>query len=114
MRDARVLVLGLTFKENCPDLRNTQGGRRRARAAEYGAKVDVYDPWVDADEAEHEYGFAPSRSRSRQLRRGRSSAWRTTSSASWASTRCARSASKTHVLYDIKYVFPTSAVDGRL
>ena len=56
---ARILVLGLTFKENCPDLRNTRVVDIVRELKDFGAVVDVHDPWVDADEAEHEYGFRP-------------------------------------------------------
>lgn len=54
---ARVLVMGLTFKENCPDLRNTRVVDVIAELREYGVAVDVHDPWVDPAEAEHEYGL---------------------------------------------------------
>lgn len=53
---ARVLVLGLAFKENCPDLRNTKVVDVIEELEEYGAEVDVIDPWVDAGEAERLYG----------------------------------------------------------
>ena len=56
--EARVLVLGLAFKENCPDLRNTRVVDIVAELAGFGATVDVLDPWVDAKEAETEYGLA--------------------------------------------------------
>jgi len=52
---ARVLVLGLTFKENCPDLRNTRVIDLITELRSYNLAIDVYDPWVDADEARHEY-----------------------------------------------------------
>ncbi len=55
--DANVLVLGLAFKENCPDLRNTRVTDVVAEFADYHARVDVHDPWVSADEARHEYGL---------------------------------------------------------
>ena len=55
--DARILVLGLTFKENCPDVRNTKVIDIVRELASYGADVDVYDPWVDAKEAKAEYGL---------------------------------------------------------
>jgi UDP-N-acetyl-D-galactosamine dehydrogenase len=55
--DARVLVLGLAFKENCPDLRNTRVIDVIDALADYGLKVDVHDPWVDGAEARHEYGL---------------------------------------------------------
>lgn len=56
---ARVLVMGLTFKENCPDLRNTRVVDIVAELKDYNCAVDVYDPWVDAAEAQHEYGIMP-------------------------------------------------------
>ena len=54
---ARVLILGLTFKENCPDLRNTRVVDVVAELRDYGVQVDVHDPWVDPKEAKHEYGL---------------------------------------------------------
>ena len=56
---ARVLVLGLAFKENCPDLRNTRVVDIVRELVECSVGVDVYDPWVDAAEASHEYALAP-------------------------------------------------------
>jgi UDP-N-acetyl-D-galactosamine dehydrogenase len=56
---SRVLVMGLTFKENCPDLRNTRVVDIVAELEQYGVQVDVHDPWVDAAETEHEYGITP-------------------------------------------------------
>ena len=56
---ARVLVLGLTFKEDCPDLRNTRVADLVAELALANAQVDVHDPWADADEAERELGIRP-------------------------------------------------------
>jgi UDP-N-acetyl-D-galactosamine dehydrogenase len=53
---ARVLVLGLAFKENCPDVRNTRVIDIVQELREYQAVVDVHDPWVDADDAQREYG----------------------------------------------------------
>jgi len=54
---AKILVLGLAFKENCPDLRNTRVVDVVAELASYHADVEVHDPWVSADEARHEYGL---------------------------------------------------------
>lgn len=56
---ARVLVMGLTFKENCPDLRNTKVVDIVRELAEYNIDVDVYDPWVSVKEAQHEYAITP-------------------------------------------------------
>ncbi|MGV3591728.1 MAG: Vi polysaccharide biosynthesis UDP-N-acetylglucosamine C-6 dehydrogenase TviB [Gammaproteobacteria bacterium] len=55
--ESRILIMGLAFKENCPDLRNTRVTDIVAGLREYNAQVDVYDPWVDPTEAQHEYGI---------------------------------------------------------
>jgi len=54
---SKVLVLGLTFKENCPDLRNTKVVDIVKHLKAYNTQVDVFDPWIDVDEALHEYGL---------------------------------------------------------
>jgi UDP-N-acetyl-D-galactosamine dehydrogenase len=55
--DANILIMGLSFKENCPDLRNTRVVDIRSTLMGMNANVDVYDPWVDEDEAREEYGI---------------------------------------------------------
>ena len=57
--DSNILILGLTFKENCPDLRNTRVTDIIRELKTYNASVDVYDPWVNPAEAKHEYGITP-------------------------------------------------------
>ena len=57
VNNARILVMGLAFKENCPDLRNTKVIELITELQDYGINIDVYDPWVDAKEAMHEYGI---------------------------------------------------------
>ncbi|MBI5107801.1 MAG: Vi polysaccharide biosynthesis UDP-N-acetylglucosamine C-6 dehydrogenase TviB [Rhodocyclales bacterium] len=57
--DSRILVLGLTFKEGCPDLRNTKVIDIVRALTSFHAKVDIYDPWIDIAEAEHEYQVTP-------------------------------------------------------
>ena len=114
VRDARILIMGLTFKENCPDVRNTKIVDVVHELEKYGAKVDVYDPWADGDEAEHEYGLRPVR----KLKAGTYDAvvmgvahkeFR-----AMGIQKVRALAKKTHVLYDIKYVFRADEVDGRL
>ncbi|WP_226455361.1 Vi polysaccharide biosynthesis UDP-N-acetylglucosamine C-6 dehydrogenase TviB [Pseudomonas sp. AF03-9] len=56
---AKVLIMGLTFKENCPDLRNTRIVDIVRELGEYNIEVDVYDPWVNPSEAQHEYSIIP-------------------------------------------------------
>lgn len=53
---AKVLVMGITFKENCPDIRNSRVIDIIREMQDYGCVVEVYDPWADADEVRHEYG----------------------------------------------------------
>jgi UDP-N-acetyl-D-galactosamine dehydrogenase len=55
--DSRVLILGLAFKENCPDVRNTKIADVVEELQSFRCNVDVYDPWIDPEEAQHEYGI---------------------------------------------------------
>jgi len=55
---SRILIMGLTFKENCPDLRNSKVADVIAALKEYNAEIDVYDPWADPSETKHEYGLS--------------------------------------------------------
>ncbi len=57
IKGAKVLILGITFKENCPDVRNTKVVDVITALEEYGTNVTVYDPWADVDEVKHEYGI---------------------------------------------------------
>lgn len=54
--NANALILGVTFKENCPDVRNTKVVDVFRELQEYGVNVDIYDPWADTEEVKHEYG----------------------------------------------------------
>lgn len=56
---AKVLILGLTFKENCPDIRNTKVIDILQELQDYGIHVDIYDPWASPEDVTHEYGFTP-------------------------------------------------------
>lgn len=57
INNARVLVLGITFKENCPDIRNSKVIDIINELKTFGCMVDVYDPWAEKEEVRHEYGF---------------------------------------------------------
>jgi UDP-N-acetyl-D-galactosamine dehydrogenase len=114
VRDSRILIMGLTFKENCPDIRNTKIVDVVHELQKFGARVDVHDPWADPDEAYHEHGLRPVR----RLKPGRYDAivmgvaHQEFRRMGIADVRAL--AKKEHVLYDIKYVFPGDQVDGRL
>ena len=57
INNAHVLVLGITFKENCPDIRNSKVIDIINELKTFGCTVDVYDPWAEKEEVRHEYGF---------------------------------------------------------
>ena len=70
VRDADILIMGLTFKENCPDIRNTRIIDIVEELKTYGVNIDVYDPWVNSEEVFEEYGIKPcGQTDSRQIRR---------------------------------------------
>lgn len=58
MKDARILLLGITFKENCPDIRNTKVVDIYHTFREYTSNVTVCDPWANIESVKHEYGIA--------------------------------------------------------
>ncbi|TAI48579.1 nucleotide sugar dehydrogenase [Flagellimonas allohymeniacidonis] len=60
VKGSKILVLGITFKENCPDVRNTKTVDVINNLAQYGADVDIYDPWVSVEEVKYEYGLSSS------------------------------------------------------
>jgi UDP-N-acetyl-D-galactosamine dehydrogenase len=80
----------------------------------YGAKVDVWDPWVDRKEAQHEYGLKPVRTPARGQYDAVISAVAHRQFKAMTVKQVRAFGRKTHVLYDIKYVFPKAEVDGRL
>jgi UDP-N-acetyl-D-galactosamine dehydrogenase len=115
MPDARILVLGITFKENCPDVRNTRVVDVIAEFQQYGTQVDVYDPWADADQVMEEHGVAITNQPPEHGQYdGIVVAVAHDEFAAMSVEQIKKFGKKTHVLYDIKNVFPASDVDGRL
>lgn len=110
---ARVLIMGLAFKENCPDLRNTRVIDIVKELSEYNIFVDVYDPQVDKVEAEQEYGVNPIDKPVPNVYDGIVLAVAHKEFYSMAA-EVHRWGKPVHVLYDLKYVFPKEAVDIRL
>jgi UDP-N-acetyl-D-glucosamine/UDP-N-acetyl-D-galactosamine dehydrogenase len=111
---ARALVLGITFKENCPDIRNSKVVDVVRELQKYGAKVDIYDPWADAAECKHEYGLRPVRTLSPRTYDLAVIAVSHREFAELGADGVRKLCKKNHVVYDIKHVFPAAAVDGRL
>jgi UDP-N-acetyl-D-galactosamine dehydrogenase len=114
VKGARVLMMGLTFKENCPDLRNSKVADVIRELEHFGARVDVYDPWVKPRAARREYGVnllpAPRANNydaialavpHRQFRE-------------MGLRAIKRFGKAKHVVYDVKYLFKRAATDGRL
>ena len=114
VKGARILMMGLTFKENCPDLRNSKVADVVAELKKYGAKVDVFDPWIDAEECEHEYGIKPIRAPKKGTYDAIVLAVAHKQFKEMGISEVRAFAKKPHVLYDIKYVFDADEVDGRL
>lgn len=112
--DANILIMGFTFKENCPDLRNTRVIDMIEELATYHANVDVYDPWVNPDELEHEYGIRPIPS----LEKGKYDAIILAVSHDQFKAMSAdeiRALGKNDcVLFDVKHILPADKVDDRL
>lgn len=112
--DANILIMGLTFKENCPDLRNTRVVDIVQEFRDYNAQVDVYDPWVDTAEARHEYGIEPIH----QPKTGYYDAIILAVAHHQFQTMGVdgiRAFGKPNsVLFDVKYLLPINTVDGRL
>lgn len=111
---SRILIMGLAFKENCPDIRNSKVVDIIAELGRIGADVDVYDPWVPPSEAEHTYGLkltaepalcyydaiilAVSHDKFREM----------------SATQIRALGKSEHILYDLKYILPATSSDLRL
>lgn len=111
---ANVLVMGLTFKENCPDLRNTKVVDIVSELNEYGINVDITDPWCSAEATSEEYGL----SLTQELADGRYDAVILAVShdefKAMGVDAIRKLGKENHVLYDLKYVLPKESVDMRL
>jgi UDP-N-acetyl-D-galactosamine dehydrogenase len=111
---ARILVLGLAFKENCPDVRNTRVVDILAALGEYHAEVDVYDPWVEAEEAEHEYGVRPIAAPAAGAYDAIIIAVAHHQFKALGAEGIRAFGKQSSVIFDVKHILPRDAVDGRL
>ena len=111
---ARVLVMGLTFKENCPDLRNTRIVDIVKELGEYNIQADVYDPWVDVAEAQHEYGLTPIDAPKQGAYDAVIVGVAHEQFKAMGADAIRALGKKEHVVYDLKYVLPRDAADLRL
>lgn len=111
---AKVLVLGLSFKENCPDIRNTKIIDIVNELNEYHMDVDVYDPWVDASEAEYEYGISPVQAVVENTYDAVVLAVAHEQFKKMGAEAIRALGKSQHVLYDLKYVLNAAESDIRL
>ena len=111
---AKVLVLGITFKENCPDMRNTRVIDLIETFTSFNCNVDIFDPWVDCHDAQEEYGITPIE----HLPEGKYDviilAVAHHQFKQLGIEQIKKYGRRNHVLYDVKYVFSSSEVDGRI
>lgn len=114
VQGSRVLVMGLTFKENCPDLRNTRVVDIVRELREYSIDVDVYDPWVDPAEAQHEYGIQPVAKPTPGAYDGVILAVAHEQFAAMGAAAIRALGKREHVLYDLKYILGADESDLRL
>lgn len=112
--NSRVLVLGLTFKENCPDLRNTRVVDIVSEFEDYGASVDVYDPWVNPQEAQEEYGLRPIESLAEGTYDAVILAVAHKEFQQMGAEKIRALCKQNGVLFDVKNVLPVDEVDARL
>ncbi|TCB81323.1 nucleotide sugar dehydrogenase, partial [Acinetobacter sp. ANC 3791] len=111
---AKVLVLGLSFKENCPDIRNTRIIDIIHELQEYHIQVDVHDPWVDAAEVQHEYGLELTEQPKNHYYDAVVLAVAHQQFKDMGGAQIHALGKDQHVLYDLKYIFAQSESDIRL
>lgn len=112
--DSNILIMGLTFKENCPDLRNTRVIDIINELKNYNANVHIYDPWADAAEAQHEYGLDLIESPKANSYDAIILCVGHDKFRAMGATEIRALGKDNHVLFDVKHILPKDAVDARL
>jgi UDP-N-acetyl-D-galactosamine dehydrogenase len=112
--DANVLIMGLTFKENCPDLRNTRVVDLVQEFESFNCNVDVYDPWINKEEALNEYSIKPINEPVQGKYDAILLAVAHNEFKEMSVEQIRAYGKDNHVLYDIKYLLKVGEVDGRL
>lgn len=112
--DSNILIMGLAFKENCPDIRNTRVVDVIEELSSFHCNIDVYDPWIDREEATKEYGVTPVERPERGKYDSVIIAVAHDQFKAMGVDDIRALGKETHVLYDIKYILPLEEVDGRL
>ena len=111
---AHVLQLGITFKENCPDIRNSHAADVVAGLREFGCEVDIWDPWADPEEVAASYDLHPVRERAALPRQTYDAVTLAVAHREFTALDVRELYGDAAVVYDIKGVWPREKVDGRL
>jgi UDP-N-acetyl-D-galactosamine dehydrogenase len=114
VKDARILILGITFKENCPDIRNTKIVDIYHTLAEYTSNITVYDPWANPDAVRHEYGIKVVNALSEDERYDAVILGVAHNQFLDLDVRSLLADSANGVVYDVKGILPREIIDGRL
>ena len=115
VKDARILILGVTFKENCPDIRNTKVVDIYHTLREYTPNIMIYDPWANPEHVMHEYGVAITQSSNQAIKQSSYDAVILAVAHKEFLEIDVRSLVKEGgVVYDVKGILPREVIDGRL
>ncbi|MCH3923919.1 MAG: nucleotide sugar dehydrogenase [Bacteroidales bacterium] len=113
VKDAKILILGITFKENCPDIRNTKVVDIYHTLEEYTENITVYDPWANANDVKREYGILPTQDK-KVLTEKYDAVILAVSHKEFLSLDVRSLVKANGVVYDVKGILPREVVDGRL
>ncbi len=113
VKNGNVLVLGITFKENCPDIRNSKVIDVISELKKYNLKVDVYDPWANTYEVEHEFGVKLI-SEVSKLKTNYDAVVLTVAHSEFTNFKVDNFTADTSVVFDVKSFLPKEKIDGRL
>lgn len=112
--DAKILQLGITFKENCPDIRNSHAVDVVRGLEEFGCHVDIYDPWADPEEIAHEYQLKSVKDINALDMNGYDAIVLVVSHREFADFDLSKFQKEDSIVFDIKGILPREQVDGRL
>lgn len=113
VKNGRALVMGITFKENCPDIRNSKVIDVITELQKYDLNVDVFDPWADVDEVKKEFGLSLI-SKEQELKEHYNVIILAVAHQEFSDFNLEKFTSETSVVFDVKSFFPEDKIDGRL
>ena len=112
VKDSSILILGITFKENCPDIRNTKVVDIHSTLSEYTSNITVFDPWANADRVKKEYNINIANSLS--MDKKYDAIILAVSPEQFANTNWRNLLNNNGIIYDVKGFLDKNQVDGRL